>query len=210
MTDGVAIPEAAAGIAQRYLRVERLVTWGVAATIGLVGGAAVVVLPLLWGVAVALGLLALARVPVFRSGGRARLRTDSDPEAVHNDFTGATPPPLALQWGIADDVCADDDGAEYDLSYLFGLRSVEMRVGAEYASDDRLELTVTAEGRPWGTYTAEIDPVEGGTEVVVEIGSDRKFGLRRLPQYFVVRRYRDAALEAQGYEVQEREFSLSR
>lgn len=209
MSEQPTVPVEATAVARRYLRVERLVSGGVALGIGLLGGAAVIVLPLLWGLAIALGLLALARLPVFRSGGRARLRTDSEPETVRDDFTGATPPPLALQWGIADEVRAVDDGAVYELSYLFGLRSVTMRLDAERAADDRLELSVTAEGRAWGTYTVEIERVAGGTEVVVDVGSDRKFGLRRLAQYLVVRRYRDAALEAQGYEVLNREFSLS-
>ena len=214
MTDDNEVPEDAAAVARRYLRVERLVSGGVAVGIGLAGGAAFLLLPPLWALVPIVALIALARAPVFRSGGRARLRTDADPESVREAFAGPTPPPLVLQWGIADDVRRVDGGAAFDLSYLFGLRSVEMRVEAETIENvtepDRVELTVTANGQPWGTYTAWIEPVEGGTGITVEVGSDRKFGLRRLPQHLVARRYRDAALEAQGYETVERSFSLSR
>ena len=202
-------PAEAVAVAERYARIERPVTVGVAMAIGILGGAAVIVLPLLWGLVVALGLLALARVPAFQSGGRTRLRVDEAPEAVRDAFVGPTPPPLALQWGVADEVRVDGEDAVYDVSYLFGLRSVEMRVATELV-DDRVELTVTTDGQPWGTYTARIESGDEGTEVTVEVDSDRKFGLRRLPQHLVARRYRDAAIEAQGYEVVERSFSLSR
>jgi hypothetical protein len=208
------VPEAAAAVAERYSRVERLVSGAVALGIGLAGGAAFLLLPPLWALVPIVALVVLARAPVFRSGGRARLRTDADPESVRDDFVGPTPPPLALQWGIADDVRASDGGAVHELSYLFGLRTAELRVDVETVEgtsrSNRVELTATANGNPWGTYTAWIEPVEDGTGITVEVESDRKFGLRRLPQYFVVQRYRDAALEAQGYEVVERSFSLSR
>lgn len=208
------VPAEAATVARRYLRVERLVSGSVAVAIGLVGAAAFLALPPLWALIPIVALVVLARAPVFHSGGRTRLRTDEDPERVRDNFAGATPPPLALQWGIADAVRTTEDGAVYEMSYLFGLRTVELRVDAEIVETvgepDRVTLTATANGRPWGTYTAWIEPVEGGTGITVEVNSDRKFGLRRIPQYVVVRRYRDAALEAQEYEVVERSFSLTR
>jgi hypothetical protein len=214
VTDDIEVPGDAAAVARRYHRVERAVSGAVALGIGLAGAAAFLLLPPLWALVPIVALVALARAPVFRSGGRARLRADADQASVRDEFVGSTPPPLALQWGIADDVRTVEDGVVYDLSYLFGLRSVEMRVDSETAEaatePDRVELTVSANGRPWGSYTAWIEPVEGGTGITVEVQSDRKFGLRRLPQYLVVRRYRDAAIEAQGYETIQRSFSLSR
>ena len=212
--DGVTAPPEAATVARRYLRVERLISGGVAIGIGLVGAAAFLLLPPLWALVPIVALIALARAPVFRSGGRARLRTDDDPESVREAFAGPTPPPLALQWGIADGIRTGEGHVTYELSYLFGLRTVDFRVASETVTEaaepDRVTLTATVDGRPWGTYTAWIEPVEGGTGITVEVRSDRKFGLRRLPQYLVVRRYRDAAVEAQGYEVVERSASLSR
>ena len=213
MSDSVDVPADAAAVAGRYHRLERLVSGGVALGIGLAGATAFLFLPPLWALVPIVALVVLARAPVFRSGGRARLRTDADPPSVRETFAGATPPPLALQWGIADDVRTVEGGVVYDLSYLFGLRTVELRVQAEVVENvtepDRVELTATVDGQPWGTYTAWIEPVEGGTGITVEVQSDRKFGLRRIPQYLIVRRYRDAAIEAQGYEVVERSFSLS-
>jgi hypothetical protein len=206
------VPADATAVARRYLRAERLVTGTVALTLGLVGGLAVVVLPLLWGLGVALAVLALARVPVFRSEARARLRTDDGPETVREAFAGPTPPPLALQWGIADEVRADGDAAVYDVTYFLGLRSVELRVEDEVTDTPdgtEITLTVTANGEPWGTYTATVTEAGEGTEVSLDVQSDRRFGLRRLPQHLVALRYRDATLAAQGYEVVEREGSLA-
>jgi hypothetical protein len=210
VTDRADPPDGAVAVVRRYRRIERLVSGATAVSVGLLGAAAYLALPLLWALVAFLALLALARVPVFRTGGRARLRTDTDPEAVRADFAGATPPPLALQWGIADDIRSVGSGAVYEISYLFGLRSVEMRVDTDADAADRVEITGTVDGRSWGTYTARIEPTGTGTEVVLDVRSDRKFGLRRLPQRFVARRFRDAALRAQGYEVLERADSLSR
>ena len=208
-----AVPPEVTSIARQYLRRERALTSAFAVTIGLVGGAAVLVLPLLWGLVVALGLLVLFRFPVFRTEGHARLWTDDDPETVYDAFTGATPPSLALQWGIADAVREEDGEAVYDVTYFFGLRSVELRVTNEVekqANGSRVVLTVTADGEPWGTYVATLTEAGGGTEVAVEVTADRRFGLARLPQQFVAKRYRDPALTAQGYEVRERDISITR
>lgn len=208
-----AVPAEAGAVAQRYLRAERFVTTAVALTLAFLGGAAVVFLPLLWGLAVALGILALFRLPLLRSELHALLRTDADPEAVREAFTGPTPPPLALLWGIADDVREEGGTAVYDVTYFFGLRSVELRVEREVtetSDGDRITMAITTNGEPWGTYTATLSEADGATEVAVNVQSDRRFGLRRLPQQLVARRYRDAVLTAQGYEVLGREGSLTR
>jgi hypothetical protein len=54
-----------------------------------------------------------------------------------------------------------------------------------------LEIVVTAGGRPWATYVVSIDERGGETVVDVALASDRRFGLRRLPQWLLARRYRD-------------------
>jgi hypothetical protein len=206
------VPGDAAAVARRYHRSERVATSAVAVTLGVLGGLAVVFLPLLWGLAIALVVLALARVPVLRSEAHARFRTDDAVEAVREAFTGPTPPPLTLQWGVADEVRQDGDVAVYEVSYFFGLRSVELRVErevTEVADGTEITLTITANGEPWGTYTATVSETAGATEVVVDAQSDRRFGLRRLPQQLVARRYRTATLTAQGYEVLAREGSLT-
>ena len=210
MTDG---PADAAAVARRYLRAERFATSAVAISVGLLGGAAVVLLPLLWGLVVALALLVLFRAPMFRTEVDARLRTDDAPEAVREALTGPTPPLLALQWGIADEVREEGDTTVYDVTYFFGLRSVELRVErevTEVADGTEITLTITANGEPWGTYTATVSETAGATEIVVDAQSDRRFGLRRLPQQLVAERYREETLTAQGYEVLEREGSLTR
>lgn len=207
------IPAEVTPIARQYLRRERALTSAFAVIIGLAGGAAVIVLPLLWGLVVALGLLVLFRVPVFRTEGHTRLWTDDDPEMVHDAFTGVTPPSLALQWGIADAVREEDGEAVYDVTYLFGLRSVELRVTNEVERQEdgsRVTITATADGEPWGTYVVTLTEADGGTEVAIEVTADRRFGLARLPQQFVAKRYRDPALAAQGYEVRERDMSITR
>ncbi|QAU14055.1 hypothetical protein EKH57_15855 [Halorubrum sp. BOL3-1] len=121
---------------------------------------------------------------------------------------------MALQWGTADAVRTTADGVAYEFSYLFGLRSTEMRVEARLSAPDAsgdgdIELLVTAGGRLWATYTASIRRDDDDTVVDVEWTADCRFGLRRLPQQFVAERYQSDALTAQGYTVADRETSLS-
>jgi len=208
-SDSVDVPQEAATVAASYRRLERPISGAVAILVALVAGVAVLLLPLLWGVAVALAALAAIRLPLFRSRGTTTLVTDADTGAVRDDFESACPPPLSFQWGIADGIERTDDGWTYTVSYLFGLRSVEMTVECNEVDDGDLELVATAGGRSWGTYYVTIDERDDKTVIDVEHRSDRRFGLQRLPQWLVARRYREQALEAQGYGVVERDAGLS-
>lgn len=213
--DDVDVPPEASTVARRYRRVERLVSGAVALLVAAVAVAAFLRLPVLQALAVWVVVLAVVRVPAFRSTGAARLVTDADPEEVRADLEGATPPVLAFQWGIADDVRRTGDGGAYEISYLFGLRSTSVATEVRSRpSDDggpvgELDLVVTAGGKPWGTYSVAIDRRDGRTVIDVEVASDRRFGLRRLPQLLVAERYREEALGVQGYAVVERDVSLS-
>ncbi|WP_229112458.1 hypothetical protein [Halapricum desulfuricans] len=195
-------------VATQYLRRERplstlLVVLAVSVFLG-----AYLTTSLVPAMGVAVAEVVALRMPVLRTHGTARLSTDDDPDAVHAAFAGPRPPVLALQWGIADEVTAEGDTATYTISYLFGLGSTELvvRTRTETTTDggERVELEVTENGRPWGSYTATIRRDSDRTIVDVEYGSDRHIGLRRLPQTLVARRYRDAILEAQDYTVLER------
>ena len=221
------VPSEAAAVARRYRRVERPVSGAVGLLVGGACGLALWLLPLLPALLVAAGVAALVRVPVLRSEGRAELTTDADPGVVRAAFESATPPLLAFQWGIADEVRSTADGGACEISYLFGLRSVTMetavRCGAsddgdggtgtardgEGSDDADLGLVVTADGEPWATYSASIARRDDGTVVDVEWTSDRRFGLRRLPQWLVATRYREEALAAQGFAVPERDAGLT-
>lgn len=206
----VEVPPEAAAVAERYLRLERPVSATVVLGAAAASAAAVLSLALVPALAAVVALLAALRVPVFRKRGRATLQTDADPTVVRADLESATPPPLAIQWGVADAVRRTDDGARYEVSYLFGLRSQTLAVERTHPPDADLTLIVTADGNPWATYTATVSDRNGETEVSLAWESDRRFGLRRLPQALVARRYRDAALAAQGYEVDAREDRLCR
>lgn len=214
--DSVDVPDPAVAVARRYQRLERPISSGIALLAGLTAAVAILTLPLVTGLGVTLGVFAALRVPVLRSGGTVRLVSDAGAEAVRADFVGPTPPLLAFQWAVADTVATTADGAQYELSYLFGLRSVTMRsevtvdpADGEYADAD-LVLSLTAAGRPWGTYSITIDDRDGETVVEAEWRSDRRFGLRSLPQVLVASRYRRAVLAAQGYTVAayDRSFSV--
>lgn len=210
-TDEAGRPQAALAVARRYQRRARPVTalvvvLAVAAFLG-----TLLATSLVPAVLVAAALVVVARAPVLRPRGTVRLRTEQEPEAVLDAFTGPTPPVLAFQWGLADGIAAGDGGVSYRVSYLFGLRTVELTVRSRRdtaASGDRIELEVTADDRPRATYAATIRPEGEGTAVDVEYGADRRFGLRRLPQRLVAARYRDEVLEVQGYTVVEREAEL--
>jgi len=210
-SDGIAVPTDAAAVAARYRRIERPISAAVALAVASIAGAAVFLLPLLWALVVVLAVLAAVRFPLVRSGGTTTLATDADPADVRADFESACPPPLAFQWGIADDIERSDDGWNYTITYLFGLRSTRLTVESRPTDDTAdLELVVTAGSRPWATYAVVIDADDDGqTTVEFTVDSDRRFGLRRLPQWFVARRYREAALAAQGYSVVERTGGLS-
>lgn len=208
---GEDLPSKAVAVAERYHRFERVVSTTVAVLVGVAGATALVVFPFVRGLFVALALLVAVRLPLYRMSGRVRLVTDDGPEEVRTAFESPTPPPLAFQWGVADTVRATADGGTHEVSYLFGLRSVTMEAAVRPGqSDGDFGLVVTAEDRSWATYDVSIRDEDGRTVVDVEWGSDRRFGLRRLPQHLVAKRYRDEALAAQGYTVVERTGSLHR
>ncbi len=205
--NSVAIPDEVAALARRYRRIERPLSGAVALSVGVLGIAALTVLPLSRGVLVVAVLVVAVRAPLLRRTGRTVLATDIPPDAVAVDFGSATPPVLPFQWGVADTVKRTSDGGRYEFSYLFGLRSLTMKT-AFRQTDDGGELVVTAADRPWATYTVTTREEDGRTAVEVGLSSDRRFGLRRVPQWLVAEHYREAALSAQGYTVLERESSL--
>ena len=72
-----------------------------------------------------------------------------------------------------------------------------------------LELTVTANDKPWATYTIALREHDDETLVDIVWASYRRFGHRRLPQWLIADRYHLAALTAQGYRVLNRDVTLS-
>jgi len=246
-TDGSApASDAIEPAARRYHRAERAASWLVALLAVAVVLAAIDTLSLLPAAAVAVGIVAIARVPLVSRSGHTRLITDAEPTAVVAAFRSATPPILAFQWAVADEVDpgsgvgASDDGrdsvggsptrATYELSYLFGLRSVSMSLvvrsldaangigsagvdtgAATNGSDavDTLEVSATAGGRPWGTYHVSVREADSGTVVDAEMTTDRRFDLRSVPQALVAERYVEAVFAAQGYRVADRSVSWS-
>ncbi|WP_251133131.1 hypothetical protein [Halorubrum sp. 2020YC2] len=138
----------------RYRRAERVVSWTLALLVAGAFLAAVAALSLWPGVAVATVLVVALRLPAFRRRGSTRLRTDAPPETVVREFASSTPPVLAFQWGVADEVrgpdgeataLGDDDSDErpsgttatYALSYLFGLRTAELSLDVDATDGDR-------------------------------------------------------------------------
>ena len=200
-------------VARRYHRRERIAGTVVAiAVVGLFLGTYLAT-ELLPAVVVAAALLLILRAPVFHSSGTVRLRTDDDPDAVLEEFTGPRPPILAFQWCVADAVTTTEHRAVYSFSYLFGIRSTEMAVDTQVDPDPdgipRVELAVSVDDAPWGTYTVTVDGTDAGSVVEVAYASDRRFGLRRVPQQLFGKRYHDAVLDAQGYTVEDRERHVS-
>jgi len=197
----------ATAVAERYLRVERLASNSFAVLAVAVFLGTGLLTSLLPAVVVGLLLIGVARAPVFRTGGTFHLQTDDGPDTVVDALTGSTPPVLPLYCGIADEVDADGDAVTYRTSFLFGLRTttVTVRTRTETAPNGtrRVELELEESGDSWATYTADVSG-DGGTDVDVEYASDRRFGLRRLPQALVTGRYREEAFAAQGYTIVER------
>ena len=211
-TDDLGRPRDARAVAERYRRYERPLSALVAAAVMIAFLATFLATSPVAAVAVAAVLLVVVRAPLFETRGTVRLETDASPGAVVDAFTSPTPPVLAFQWGIADAVSADGDGdaVTYEVSYLFGLRSVAVTVTARTDADTddgerTVDLEITANGAPWATYAVRVARADDRTVVTYDYEADRRFGLRRLPQRFLVRRYRDAALAAQGYTVVDRD-----
>jgi hypothetical protein len=202
-------PGSALPIAKRYLRRERPLSVLVAVLAVSLFVGTYLAASLLPAVVVAVLLLVALRAPVLQSSGSIRLRTDADPGTVADSFAGPTPPVLALQWGIADEVTSDDGTATYRISYLLGTRTAEVTVDARRETtpdgNPRIEMEITENDEPWATYTATVRSDDDGTLVDVAYASDRRFGLRRLPQRFVAERYREEVLTVQGYSVVDRE-----
>jgi hypothetical protein len=213
-TNTADIPSEVASIVQRYRRLERPVSWAMGL---LVSGTIVAVfflLSLIPALLVAIGVVLVIRLPAFRSYGTTILETDANSEAVRADFESATPPSLALQWGLASSIQSTSNSWVYNMSYMFGLQSTNMAVELHPHQSDNGEdnidfkLVVTANERPWGTYTVSIRKQDGKTKVHTEYVSDRRFGLRRIPQWFVAKRYRDETLVAQGFTIIEQDRNL--
>ena len=207
-TRSVDRPRQARVVAKRYLRRERplsalIVVLAMAGFLGTFVATSLVPAVVVGGL-----LIVVARAPIIESRGTVRLRTDEAADSVAESFTGATPPILVFQWGIADEILPEDESVTYRISYLFGFRSVEVTV--ERRTDRtpdggrRIELELTVGGQPWSTYVVTVDTHDDGTVVEYEYSADRRFGLRRIPQRIVAKRYRDEALEAQGYALVER------
>jgi hypothetical protein len=87
----------AVSVARRYQRIERLISGAVALFVAAVVAVAMLYFPLVSGLLVAAVVLFAVKVPLFNTGGTARLATDAPSEAVRADFESATPPMLAFQ-----------------------------------------------------------------------------------------------------------------
>ena len=208
-TNGLQRPQEAVVVATRYLRRERPLSGLLAIFVVSLYLATYRMTSLLPAIGVAALLVILARAPILQSRGSVRLQTDDDSETVVDAFSGPTPPVLAFQWGIADEVTTETDTATYRTSYLFGLRTAVVTVDTQTGTTSNgvrtVELEISANDKPWATYTATITPKNEQTVVDVEYTSPRRFGLRRLPQQFLAERYRNEALAVQGYTVVERD-----
>ena len=208
-SDDIERSQESLNVAKQYLRRERPLNALVVVLVVSIFLGTYLVTSILPAVIVAAVLLITARSPIVQSKGTFRLQTDDGSETVVNEFTGPIPPVLTLQWGVADEVSTDGSVATYSVSYLFGLRSVEVTVHTQTDAapngDYLVESEVMVNDQPWATYTSKITNTNEDTIIEVEYTSNRRFGLRRIPQQLVANRYRDDALTAQGYTVIERD-----
>jgi len=120
--DTIERPREALRVARRHLRRERFLSALVVTLVVSLFLGTYVTTSLFPAVVVA------ARAPILRSTGTVQLRTDDDSETVLDALTGPTPPVLAVQWGVADDVMRDGGVPTYPPSYLFGLHSAKPAV----------------------------------------------------------------------------------
>ncbi|GAA0716372.1 hypothetical protein J2744_000797 [Halorubrum trapanicum] len=165
-------------VASRYRRAERLVSWTLALLVTGAFLAAVAALSFWPGVAVGVVLLVALRLPVSRRCGSVRLRTDATPETVVREFASPTPPVLAFQWAVADEVRNDgsvgdatdsdadggagasDASATYAFSYLFGLETAEIDLSVEATEGDAFADDDATDGDGSGTERPRAATVE--------------------------------------------------
>lgn len=167
MPSSVQRPRDPPPVVERYHRFERAASWGLTLFAALVAVLAYLSLPFVPGVAAVALVAVVLRAPVLSPSGSMRLLSQADPEAVRAEFAGPTPPVLALQWGVADAVHPTQDGAVYEVSYLFGLRTSDVQVESNTADDGRVELTVSVGDRRTTTYAVDVVGHRGGTAVDV-------------------------------------------
>jgi len=202
------VRNAARGYWRRTLAFRVLVGFGYF----VVSVAILLTLPYLPALAIIVVFLGTLAAPVFKSGGRIELTTDRDADAVRDDFTDGLPPVLGFQAALADDIRATETGVAYDLSSIFGLRSATMTVETkQFAASDAdsdpnttdsnadLEIVVTVGDKPWGRYRVTTTERDGATAVTITMVPDRRFGVRRLPDFLFGRRYRSRLFDGQGY-----------
>ena len=131
--DADARRSAVRSIAKRYRRAERAVSWLVALSVAGAFLTAFALADLLPALAVGAVLLVAVRAPVLRRRGTTRLLTDASPDAVIEEFASATPPVLAFQWAVADEVrpTPEGTGGAYEHSSLVGLRTYSLEIATE-------------------------------------------------------------------------------
>jgi hypothetical protein len=194
-----------------YQRRERALSALVAGTVIAVFVGTYIVTALIPAVLVGVALLGVTRAPVLQPQGNTRLETSETVSTVADAFADSKPPILVFQWGIADDITTEETATTYHFSYLFGQQSTSMTVDTQTETSNgtrTVELEITQGDQPWGTYTVTIFEQNGRTIAEYEYTSNRRFGLRYLPQRLLSQRYRTTALEQQGYTVLEREDGL--
>jgi len=217
-----AVPAVVRTAARRYWRRTLALRVLVALVYFPVSVAILFTLPYLPALAVIVVLLGTLAAPLFNTGGTIELTTDRSPAAVREDFMSATPPVVGFQAALADEIRPTETGAEYDLSTAFGLRSATMTIETERLAGDSdpgndaatdsnadLEIVVTVDDKPWGRYRVATSERDDGTAVTITMRPDRRFGVRRLPDFVFGRRYRRQLFDGQGYTLVADDTSLS-
>lgn len=191
-------PQAPLTVAEQYLRRERLLSTLLVVVVVAVFLGTYPATSLVPAILVGAILVVITRAPLVQPHGTVRLRTDDDLDNVVSSFTSPTPPILAFQWGIADEITSSNGAVTYHISYLLGLRSVEITIHTQTTTtpdgEHHVEIEVTANDQSWATYTALISHQNNQTIIKYEYTANRRFGLRRIPQRTMAAQYRDKVL----------------
>jgi len=210
-TESIERPANVSTVARRYWRVTGVLRVALILCLVAVVVLAAVTLPVAQLLGVGIAVILLIRVPVLKADRTITLTTEKSPSTVHQEFRSLTPPLLAVQWCLADEIRSTDTGGEYDLSSMLGIKTATLTVESRSVdtADDRIELVVTTNGNPWSTYRVSTRSTDGGTEVTVSVIADRRFGIRRLPDWVAGRYYAPRLFAEQGYTVVDRSNTLS-
>lgn len=150
-------------------------------------------------------------VPFLRVDVGYRLLTDHSPAQTRDEIQSVDNPLAIWYYALADEdgVEIHENGATYETSVLFGLRTVRIRCETEQGPNGDLLVRMWKNGVEAPVATVSIEPADGTGSVVTVDGFTLRLSLRRLLMLWVRQIPLTAAYKAFGYKSIDNETQVS-